>query len=345
MLQLQNQTAFLNHTPPPGLLQAGVFELRSAPLPVLKEGEILVRVIYISIDAGSRAQFDDRAEYVFKTAVGQMPGSSGAVGEVVESRHPGWRAGDLVATGHTRWQLYQKFNPAREQFLVKIDPAHGPLAMHLGMLGLVGFTAYIGIFEIGQPKRGETVLVSAAAGATGALAGQFAKIAGARVVGIAGGASKCDFVKTELGFDDCIDYKQGNLAAAIRRACPNGVDVYYENVGGEIQKAAFAHLNDFGRVALCGQVAQYSGQGEAPGPNLMGLVLKRVTVRGFLAMDHMARHGEFMEKASVWYAEGRIQHHTTLTAGLDNLHEAINSLVEGRNIGKQLCQVSADPCR
>jgi NADPH-dependent curcumin reductase CurA len=215
--------------------------------------------------------------------------------------------------------------------------------LHLGALGLVGFTAYIGIFEIGRPRPGETVLVSAAAGATGALAGQFARIAGARVVGIAGGAVKCDFVKAGLGFDDCIDYKQGDLPAALRSACPNGVDVYYENVGGEIQKAAFGLLNNFGRVALCGQVAQYSGQGESPGPNLMGLVLKRATVRGFLAMDHMERHAEFIEKASNWYAEGRLKHHATLITGLKNIHEAINSLVAGRNIGKQLCQVSADP--
>jgi NADPH-dependent curcumin reductase CurA len=343
MSETQNKTVFLSHLPAPGPLHAGVFELRSAPLPVLKDGDILVRIIYISIDAGSRAQFDDRADYVFKTAVGQMPGSSGAVGQVVESRHPGWRAGDFVATGHTRWQLYQKFSPSREQFLVKIDPATGPLAMHLGALGLVGFTAYIGIFEVGRPRPGETVLVSAAAGATGALAGQFARIAGARVVGIAGGATKCDFVKANLGFDDCVDYKGIDLPAALRSACPNGVDVYYENVGGEIQKAAFALLNNFARVALCGQVAQYSGQGEAPGPNLMGLVLKRATVRGFLAMDHMERHAEFIEKAGSWYAEGRLKHHATLTVGLENIHEAINSLVAGRNIGKQLCQVSPDP--
>lgn len=341
-LPQQNLSVYLAHTPPPGPLTADVFELRPGPLPVLKDGEFLVRIIHISIDAGSRAQFDDRADYVFKTAPGQMPGSSGAVGEIVASRHPSWSPGELVATGHTRWQRYQKFNPAKEQFLVRLDRTQGPLAMHLGALGLVGFTAYIGMLEIGKPQAGETVLVSAAAGATGALAGQFAKIAGARVVGIAGGAAKCAFVKNELGFDDCIDYKPGGLEAAIARACPDGVDVYYENVGGAIQKAAFARMNDFGRVVLCGQVAQYSGEGEAPGPNLMALVLKRLTVRGFLAMDHIARHAEFVQQASRWYREGRLRHHATLTAGLDNIHEAINSLVAGRNIGKQLCQVSAE---
>jgi NADPH-dependent curcumin reductase CurA len=336
----QNQTVFLARTPPPGPLPGDAFELRDVPLPVLKDGDILVRIIHISIDAGSRAQFDDRADYVFKTAPGQMPGSSGAVGEVVASRHPDWHAGDLVATGHTRWQRYQKFSPAREQFLVRIDPDQGPLDIHLGALGLVGFTAYIGIFEVGRPQPDETVLVSAAAGATGALAGQFAKIAGARVVGIAGGPDKCRFVRDELGFDACVDYKAGDLSAALHSACPGGVDVYYENVGGAIQKAAFAQLNNFARVALCGQVAQYSGEGETPGPNLMGLVLKRATVRGFLAMDHMERHPEFIQQASRWYAEGRLKHHATLTSGLERIHEAINSLVAGHNIGKQLCQVS-----
>ncbi|HEX8602604.1 MAG TPA: NADP-dependent oxidoreductase [Pseudoduganella sp.] len=342
-MELQNQTVFVAKDAPPGALSADVFELRTRALPELKDGEILVRIIHLSIDAGSRAQFDDRSGYVFKTATGQMPGSSGAVGEIVASRDPAWRPGELVATGHTRWQLYQKFMPAREQFLVRVNPAHGPLSVHLGALGLVGFTAYIGIFEIGRPVPGETVLVSAAAGATGALAGQFARIAGARVVGIAGGPAKCAFVKQELGFDDCIDYKQGNLREAIGRACPAGVDVYYENVGGDIQKAAFEHLNDFARVALCGQVAQYSGAGEAPGPNLMGLVLRRATVRGFLAMDHMARHPEFLARASAWIREDALRHHATITPGLDNIHEAINSLVEGRNIGKQLCQVGAEP--
>ena len=342
-MSMQNQTIYLRHTPPPGLLSPDVFELRPTPIPVLKNNEILVRVIYISIDAGSRAQFDDRAEYVFRTTDGQMPGSSGAVGQVVASTHSDWREGDLVATGHTRWQLYQKFTPAREQFLVRIDPAHGPLAIHLGALGMVGFTAYIGIFEIGKPRPGETVLVSAAAGATGALAGQFAKIAGARVVGVAGGAAKCAYVKDELGFDDCVDYRQDDLPGAIRRACPDGIDVYYENVGGDVQKAVFSHLNDFSRVALCGQVAQYSGEGAAPGPNLMQLVLKRATVRGFLAMDHMARHPMFIEQARTWYAEGCITHQATVVHGLGNIHEAINSLVGGRNLGKQLCQVSAEP--
>lgn len=327
----------------PGPLAADTFALERKPLPTLREGEILIRNIYLSIDAGSRAQFDDRADYVIKATLGKVPGSSGAVGEVVESRHPDWRPGDLLATLHARWQLFQVVVPATEPLLLRIDPDVGPLAMYLGVLGMVGFTAYIGIFHVGRPQVGETLLVSAAAGATGALAGQFGRITGARVVGIAGGADKCAFVCERLGFDACIDYKAGNLDQAVRVACPQGVDVYYENVGGAIQNAAFAAMNDFGRIALCGQVGQYSGVGAQAGPNLMTAVLKRLSIQGFLALDHLDRHATFLDRAVAWSLEGRLQHHTTLTQGLENIHEAINSLMAGRNIGKQLCQVSVEP--
>ena len=339
----ENLVARLARQPEPGPLTADVFALERKALPELREGQILVRNIYLSIDAGSRAQLDDRSDYVIKASVGKVPGSSGAVGEVVQSRHPSWRAGELLATAHARWQLYQTLEPDREGGLMRIQPTVGPLALHLGALGAGGLTAYIGNFGIGGPQPGETMLVSAAAGATGALAGQFGKIAGARVVGIVGGQAKCEFVKNQLRFDDCIDYKAGNLQAAIRAACPDGVDVYYENVGGAIQLAAFAEMNDFGRVAMCGQVGQYSGEGATPGPNLMGVVLKRLRVQGFLAMDYAERQAEFLENAANWYRDGLLKHHATVTPGLDNIHEAINSLMAGKNLGKQLCQVSPEP--
>lgn len=329
--------------PEPGPLAADVFELVEDPVPALAEGECLVRTIYLSIDAGSRAQLDDRGDYVFKARVGTILGCSGIVGQVVESRNPAWHPGDLLVTTRARCARYQKLAVTPGQFIHKVIPGETPLAAHLGILGMVGFTAYIGMLDVGQPKAGETVLVSAAAGATGSIAGQFAKIAGARVVGIAGGEEKCRLVIDELGFDDCIDYKHGDIRAKVAAACPAGVDVYYENVGGEIQKAAFAAMNNFGRIAMCGQIGQYSGTGEAPGPNLMCVVLKRLTIRGFLVRDHMDRHGEFLAKASDWYREGRLRHHATITRGLENFHEAINSLTTGRNIGKQLCQVVEEP--
>ncbi len=330
-------------TPGSGPLTADVFDLAPDPLPTLGQGDILVRSIYLSIDAGSRAQIDPHSDYVFKASLGDILGCSGLVGEVVDSRHPGWRPGDLVATTRGRCARYQVLGENPAQHTYKLDPGAAPLAAHLGILGMVGFTAYVGMFDIGQPAAADTVLVSAAAGATGSVAGQLAKIAGARVVGIAGGMEKCRLVVDEFGFDDCIDYKGGDLSAAIARACPDGVDVYYENVGGAIQKAAFAAMNDFGRIAMCGQIGQYSGAGAEPGPNLMCVVLKRLTIKGFLVRDHMARHGEFIANASRWYREGRLKHHATVTRGLENFHEAINSLTEGRNVGKQLCQVADEP--
>lgn len=343
MSSMENLAVYFAKTPQPGPLTADVFEFRPIAIPELNEGEILVRTIYISLDAGSRAQLDDRGGYVFKTPLGQMPASSGIVGEIVKSRNPAWKAGDLVSTFFGSWQRYHVFDPAKELFFNRLNPADGPLAIHLGALGLVGITAFIGMTQVGKPKAGETVLVSAAAGATGALAGQFAKIAGARVIGIAGGEAKCKFVKTELGFDDCIDYKRGDIRANIKAACPDGVDVYFENVGGEIQKAVFEQMNVFGRIAMCGQIGQYSGEGEAPGPNLMCTVLQRLTIQGFLCSDHFDKYGTFIETVTRWYKEGRVSHHATITQGLENIHEAINSLVGGGNIGKQLCQVSPDP--
>jgi NADPH-dependent curcumin reductase CurA len=338
----QNCVVRFARTPQPGPLTADVLACGVEPIRALADGQIIVRSIYLSIDAGSRAQLDDRGPYVTKTPLGKPLSLSGCVGEVVASRHADWQAGDLVATIGARSQEYQVID-ASKQRVIPVDPAQGPLAMHLGALGMVGLTAYVGIFEVGKPQAGETVLVSAAAGATGSLAGQFAKIAGARVVGIAGGADKCAFVKDELGFDDCVDYKAGDLRAALAAACPDGVDVYYENVGGEIQKAAFEQLNEFARVAMCGMVGQYSGEGEAPGPNLMFTVLKRVTLRGFLASDHWDLFDRFRDDTARWFRQGRIRHYATITRGLENLHEAINSLSTGKNVGKQLCQVADEP--
>ncbi|MGE0384110.1 MAG: zinc-binding dehydrogenase [Gammaproteobacteria bacterium] len=328
--------------PPPGPLAADTFDYVEEPLAPLADGEIRVESIYAAIDAGSRAALDDQSAYVIKTRPGGRASTSAMVGRVVDSRHPEWRPGEYARVLMTTRQQYVTLTPAQGQ-VFKADPAAGPLAMHAGLLGLTGFTAWVGIFEIGRPKAGETVLVSAAAGAVGSVAGQYARIAGARVIGIAGGPDKCRFVREQFGFDDCIDYKHEDVGAAIERTCPEGVDVYFENVGGEIQKAAFARLNDFGRVAMCGQIAQYSGAGEPPGPNLMQVVLRRLRVHGFLASDHMELLPRFTEETSRWYREGRIRQRTSIVEGMRNLHEAINALVEGRNLGQQLHQMAADP--
>ena len=344
MSQKMNQILTVSRLPGPGPLAADTFEVVEEGLPELAEGEALVEAIFLSIDAGSRAQLDSESDYVYKVRPGDRLACSGLVGRVVQSRSALWQVGDLVATNRAQCARYQKLEALPGNPVRRIEPRGEPLAAHLGLFGMVGFTAYIGIFEVAKPTAGDTVLVSAAAGATGSIAGQLAKIAGARrVVGIAGGESKRQLVIEEFGFDDCIDYKTGDIDQAIARACPDGVDVYYENVGGEIQKAAFAAMNDFGRVAMCGQIGQYSGGGEEPGPNLMGVVLKRLTVRGFLCRDHEDRYDEFLARALDWYFDGRLRHHATITQGIDRFYEAINSLIAGRNVGKQLCQVSELP--
>ncbi|MFV0278327.1 MAG: NADP-dependent oxidoreductase [Parahaliea sp.] len=341
MPEAMNQVLVVARLPKAGPLDAGVFDVVEETLPALADGETLVEAIYLSIDAGSRAQLDPDSDYVYKVQPGDRLACSGVVARVVESRDPGWQAGDLVVTNRAQCARYQKLQALPGNPIRRIESRGEPLAAHLGIFGMVGFTAYIGMLEIARPTPGDTVLVSAAAGATGSIAGQFAKIAGSRVVGIAGGAKKCKLVVEEFGFDDCIDYKAGDIRQMIATACPDGVDVYYENVGGEIQKAAFEAMNDFGRVAMCGQIGQYSGGGAEPGPNLMGVVLKRLKVQGFLCRDHESRYDEFLENAVNWYLEGRLKHHATVTEGIGNFYEAINSLTSGRNIGKQLCQVGS----
>ena len=355
MGSLTNTSVYFAKPPSPGPLSPQVFELKQQVVPALKPGQILVRNIYLSIDAGNRAKLDDRADYVVKSTVGEMEGGSGAVAQVVESLHPQWQAGDYLVTGNARWQRYSIHTPQDQtsaskldpmlaylRMLRKVDPTKGPLTMHLGMMGMVGFTAHIGISNIIKPKVGETVVISAAAGATGSCAGQFAKARGARVVGIAGGAEKCQHVINTLGFDGCIDYKAGNLIQQLKHACPEGIDGYFENVGGDIQKAVFSQMNDYGRIAMCGQVGQYSGEGEVAGPNLMNVILRQLSLQGFLAIDHIAAFPDFLKSAQQQYDSGHLKPHCSITQGLENSYEAINALVSGQNIGKQLCQVSSE---
>lgn len=339
---MNNLAVQVNQLPSPGPLPSDTFTLVEQTLPPLNDGEFLMRVIYLSIDAGSRGQLDDRGGYVIKTGPGQIMSGSGAVGQVIESRHPDWREGDYLATTMSRWSTVVRLKGSTP-FLTRIDTKTATktaaLEAYLGILGMVGFTAWVGMMQIAKPKPSDCVLVSVAAGATGSAAGQFAKASGARVIGIAGGSDKCSWVKEELGFDDCMDYKVGDIAASIARHCPNGVDVYYDNVGGAIQQAAFDAMNTHGRIALCGMVGQYSGEGEAPGPNLMAAIIKRLSITGFLANDHIALFPEFQAFALDLYQQGKLKHHATVTKGIENIHEAINSLTGGKNIGKQLCQI------
>ena len=331
----------LRRYPAPGPLTSDDFEIVDEPQPALEVGQIRVESIYASVDAGQRAMVDRDSSYVVKMKLGDAVRCAGVVGRVIESRDQEFAAGDYALIFSSGvWQKY--IVPVRDRSpILKVDPTRQPLHVYIGLLGMVGFTAYVGIFEIGKPKFGETVVVSAAAGAVGGLAGQFAKIGGARVIGIAGGNEKCDFVTHELGFDACIDYKAEDFAAQLSAACADGIDVYFDNVGGDILDAVWPRLNVFGRVVICGQISQYTGA--APrGPNLFATTLKRLTVRGFLANDHYEVLPEFQKHVGLWFHEGRLKHFASIEIGLENAYRAINNLVSGGNRGKQMIQVTPE---
>jgi NADPH-dependent curcumin reductase CurA len=227
--------------------------------------------------------------------------------------------------------------------LIKLDPNEAPLSTALGVLGMPGLTAYVGLSEIGRPQLGETVVVSASSGAVGAVVGQLAKRSGARAVGIAGGADKCRYVEGELGFDACIDHRSADLGAALDRACPKGIDVYWENVGGAVQQAVFPRLNDFGRMVMCGMVSEYNDVEPRPGPNLTAAVRKRLKIQGFIVSDQWQRFGEYRAMAAPLVRSGELKYREDIVEGLDRAPEAFIGLLNGRNFGKLLIKLGNDP--
>ena len=317
------------------------FRVESAPMPTPGPGQVLVRVIYLSLDPYMRGRMRDGASYAAPVAIGGvMPG--GTVGEVVASQHPDFRVGDIVED-RLGWQEYAVGSGSS---LRKIDRALAPISTANGILGMPGMTAYFGLFDIGQPKPGETVVVSAASGAVGQVVGQLAKHAGCRVVGIAGGSTKCGFVKDDLGFDECIDYKSAtDLDAAIKRACPAGVDIYFENVGGVIGDAVTLNINTWGRIALCGAVSQYNASKPEMAPRLPGLFVgKRVTMRGFIVSDFAPKYeparrlmGDMVRSGKLKFREDIVQ------GGLAHAPAAFIGLLRGNNFGKLQVQVGPDP--
>ena len=311
------------------------FEIASAPAPEPGEGEVLVQALWLSLDPYMRGRMSDAKSYAKPVEVGGvMEGQT--VGRVVESRAPAFSKGDIVLGGQG-WQLYSAVPTAR---LHKLHAADAPLSTALGVLGIPGLTAYVGLDTIGRPKPGETLVVSAASGAVGAVVGQLARLAGARAVGIAGGADKCRYVTAELGFDACIDHRGPGFAAALDAACPKGVDVYFENVGGAVQAAVFPRLNDFGRMVMCGMVAEYNDAEPRPGPNLMAVVRKRLRIEGFIVSDRWDRLGEYRAKAIPWIREGRLKYKEDVVDGLDKAPKAFIGLLEGKNFGKLLVRVA-----
>ena len=285
-----------------------------------------------------RGRMSAAASYAKPVEVGGVMEASN-VGEVVRSRSAKLRAGDLVLGG----QGWQRYSAVAGERLYKLDPAEAPLSTALGVLGMPGLTAYVGLDTIGRPKPGETLVVAAASGAVGAVVGQLAKIAGARAIGIAGGADKCRYVVEELGFDACLDHREPGLGAALDSTCPSGIDVYFENVGGAVQQAVFPRLNNYARMVMCGMIAEYNDRAPQPGPNLMAAVRKRLRIEGFIVSDQFQRLAEYRAKAVPWIREGRLRYREDVVEGLEQAPAAFIGLLEGRNFGKLLVRVGADP--
>ena len=324
---------------PQGLIVAEDFEWKEGPVPVPAEGEVLVRTQVLSCDPTQRGWIAGDT-YLPAVKIGEVVRSF-AAGRVVVSKNKRFQVGQMVQ-GLFGWQDYACVKPATQSAPTPV-PAGVPLETAMSALGMTGQTAYFGLLEIGKPKAGETVVVSGAAGATGSAVGQIAKIQGCRVVGIAGGAAKCRALVDELGFDVAIDYKAEDVSKRLREACPKGVDVYFDNVGGEILDAALANLAMRGRVVLCGAIARYNDQGGAAGPkNYLNLLLKRGRMEGFIILDYYSRSAEAVAALSGWLADGRLKNRVDVQHGLENAPATLARLFSGENAGKQLLRIADD---
>src|SRR6267142_2146486 len=317
---------------PAGAVSEDHFRIESAPLPRCGDGEVLVRNLWLSLAPYMRGRMSDAKSYAKGVEIGEtMVGQT--VGEVLESRNEKIKKGDKVLT-QLGWQL-----DGCTKEVSKIDGARAPLTYYLGILGMPGMTAYFGLKELGQPKAGETVVVSAASGAVGSVVGQLAKIWGCRAVGIAGGREKCQYVKDELGFDAGIDYKAGDVRAQLKDLCPNGVDVYFDNVGGEILDAVLARTNLFGRVVVCGTISDYSSTDPHRVRNWRAILVNRLRVQGMIVFDWKDRYGEALKALGGYFAEGRLKYRESIVQGLENAPRGLMDLLNGKNFGKQLVRL------
>jgi len=315
------------------------FRLEEVEIPSPSSGQVLLSVRYLSLDPYMRGRMDDRQSYAPPTPVGDvMPGET--VAEVVASNNPGYVAGDIVAS-RTGWRSLALSDG---QGLRKLDPKLAPITTALGVLGMPGFTAYGGLINIGRPKKGETVAVAAASGPVGSLVGQLARRAGARAVGIAGGMDKCAYVRDELGFDAVIDHRADDFPAQLKAACPKGIDIYFENVGGAVWQAVLPLLNDFARVPVCGTIATYNRRdGELAQDHLpatiSAILAKRLTLRGFLNYDYAEQFSDFLREVGSGIADGTIRYREDIVDGLENAPDAFMGMLEGKNFGKLLIRM------
>lgn len=327
---------------PQGEIKDSDFSWHEEAVPALEDGQVLVRSVYLSIDPTNRIWMSDMKQYMAPVGLGEV--MRGKIhGVVEESRHPDFAAGDIVF-GLGGWQRYAVM-AASDLFKL---PGHAPfpLTAFAAVLNDIGATAYFGLLDIGKPQVGETVVVSAAAGAVGSLVGQIAKIQGCRVVGIAGSADKCAWIRDELGFDAAIDYRTENVGKMLGVHCPDGIDVYFDNVGGAILDAVLARINLRARIPLCGLISSYNATERTPGPyNYANILMKRARVEGFIILDYAPRFGEAVAKLGQWLAEGRLRYRLDVVEGLEHAPAALRGLLTGSNIGKRVVKVSDEPAR
>ena len=317
---------------PAGWVTEDNFRIEEAPMPAPADGEVLVKNLWLSLDPYMRGRMSDAKSYVKGVDIGEvMVGQT--VGEVVVSKNPAFRQGDKVLT-QLGWQSY---GTARE--VTRIEESKVPLSCYLGVLGMPGMTAYFGLKEIGQTKPGETVVVSAASGAVGSVVGQLAKLWGCRAVGIAGGAAKCDYVRQELGFDECVDYKAGNLHRDLKEACPQGVDVYFDNVGGETLDTLLRHMNLFSRIVVCGLISDYNATEPYRLKNIRALLVSRIRMQGMIVFDWKERYGEALQALAGYFSQGKLKYRESVVEGLENAPRGLIALLKGQNFGKQLVKL------
>ncbi|HEY2659294.1 MAG TPA: NADP-dependent oxidoreductase [Caulobacteraceae bacterium] len=339
-MTLTNHRWVLRHRPQ-GEIKPGDLDYVSEPVRELAEGEVLIRNIYLSLDPTNRIWMSDQDQYMPPVEVGAAM-RGGSIGVVEASRSAKFKVGDIANPGLGAWERYTIASEFMAQ-PVRVPPGL-PLTAMMSVMGMTGLTAYFGMMDIGQPKAGETVVVSAAAGAVGSVAGQIAKLQGARVIGIAGGDKKCAWLTGELGFDGAVDYKAEDVGAALDRLCPNGIDVNFENVGGEIMEAVYNRMNTYGRMALCGMISGYNRDEPMPGPRDFGRVLmRRLLIKGFIIIDYFPRAGEGFAALGQWVGEGRIKWKDHVVDGLENAVDALGRLFTGDHDGKLLVRVSPEP--
>jgi NADPH-dependent curcumin reductase CurA len=321
---------------PVGMPRPSDWNYTEESVPEPAEGELLVKVIYLSLDPAMRGWMNEGRSYIAPVAIGAVMRALGT-GRVVASRNPGFAAGDFV----TGTFGVQEYAVARGDGVRKVDTSFAPLPLHLSALGMTGLTAYFGLLDVGQPKAGETVVLSGAAGAVGAVAGQIARIKGCRTVGIAGGPAKCRYIREELGFDAAIDYKSANWKTALKEHCPRGIDVYFDNVGGDILDTVLLELARRARVVICGAISQYNNTAPVRGPShYLSLLVNHARMEGFVVFDYADRYAEGLREMGGWLAAGKLKSREDIVAGLQSFPEALLKLYTGENFGKLILKVA-----